>query len=212
MPEMADKNLFMMCKALRNEAFRDLPQGYHIRNCRKDELEIWKAIHFDDPGEARRHHEYMTRFFDRVYAPHGDLFFETCLFVCDANDVPIGTGFIWKTYGEITTLHWLKVVRSHEGRGIGRGLLSVMLGAMTDGDFPVYLHTQPTSCRAIKLYADFGFVLLTDPYIGKRRNDLEESRSFLAKHMGAEEYRKLRMEKAPTNFLGTLEGEVEPEF
>jgi GNAT superfamily N-acetyltransferase len=210
--ERLDKNLFMMCPHLRPEACRDLPDGYYIRNCRRGELEIWKAIHFDDPVEAREHHEYMTGFFERVYAPYGDLFFEKCLFVCGADDVPIGTGFIWRAYGAITTLHWLKVVKAYEGRGIGRALLSVMLSGLTKNEYPVYLHTQPESYRAIKLYSDFGFALLTDPYIGKRKNDLEASIPYLAEHMPNREYEKLKTAKAPGEFLRRLAREDDAQF
>ena len=122
-----DKNLFMICEQLNRDALRELPATYHVRNCRKDELDIWKAMPFDDPMEAKEYRQFMTDFFLAVYAPKGDLFYEKCLFVCDEHDRPIGTAFIWKAYDEFNTVHWLKVLKEHEGKGIGRALLSIIM-------------------------------------------------------------------------------------
>jgi hypothetical protein len=36
--EIPDKNLFMMCKKLNTSAFAELPDGYHVRTCRRNEL------------------------------------------------------------------------------------------------------------------------------------------------------------------------------
>jgi len=209
---LPDRNLFMMCRRLNPDALRGLPAGYHIRHCRKDELERWKAMPFDDPGAANTNHEYMTRWFERVYAPKGELFYRTCLFVCDQHDTPIATGFVWHAYDAFNTIHWLKVLLGYEGRGIGRALLAHMLARLGSRDYPVYLHTQPESYRAIKLYSDFGFSFLTDPVIGTRTNHLEACLPFLSRHMRAADYRRLSTTRAPKEFLETLKTEEEPEF
>lgn len=196
-----DLNIFMMCKSLNPLAVREMPQKFHIRTCRKSELELWKAIHFDDPQTASDYHDFMTNYFDDVYADAGDLFFEKCLFVCDYDDKPIGTCFIWKAYNKFNTVHWFKVLKQYEGNGIGRALLSVVMQDLNHEDFPVYLHTQPSSYRAIKLYADFGFTLLSDPVIGSRQNDIEACLPILEKYMPQEDYMKLQIFEAPKDFL-----------
>ena len=56
-----------------------------------------------------------------------------------------------------------KRVLANEGKGLGRALLTEIL---KNAGLPIYLHTQPTPARAIKLYSDFGFKLTTDPIIG----------------------------------------------
>ena len=91
------------------------------------------------------------------------------MFICDASDKPVASTFIWRSYGKINTIGWFRVLPEYEEHGLGRALLSEIL---KDADYPVYLHTQPTSARAIKLYSDFGFKLLTDPIIGYRKNEL----------------------------------------
>lgn len=191
----------MICRAINKSAIREMPIGFHVRNCRRSELDTWKAIHFDDAITAQKYYEFMTNYFDKVYSYKADLFFKECLFVCDKNDHPIGTCFIWKAYNKINTLHWFKVVKEYEGLGIGRALLSIVLQNLGEEDFPIYLHTQPSSYRAIKLYSDFGFCLLTDPIIGNRYNDLKESLLILEKHMPHKDYTKLQMTTAPKEFL-----------
>ena len=147
----------------------------------------------------------MTDYFIKVYANKGNLFYEKCLFVCDNNDKPIATAFIWKAYDEINTIHWLKVLKEYEGKGIGRALLSIIMKELKEKDYPVYLHTQPSSYRAIKLYSDFGFNLLSDPIIGIRKNDLEECWPILEKQMTNEDFKKIQTINAPKYFLKKLE-------
>jgi len=196
-----DCNLFMMCERLNKSALSELPAGYHIRACRRDELEIWKAIHFDTPSEAAENNAYMTGFFNRVYAPDGDLFFQRCLFVCDSGDRPAGTCTAWRTFGCASTIHWFKVLRSHEGKGLGRALLSESMRRLSAGDYPVFLHTQPSSYRAIKLYSDFGFALLTDPQVGHRSNDLDAALPHLKRLMPESVFSQLCFRKTPLWFL-----------
>ena len=78
------------------------------------------------------------------------------------------------------------------GKGLGRALLGEIL---KDAEYPVYLHTQPTSARAVKLYSDFGFKLITDPIIGQRKNDLTESLPYLQKVLPQSVYAGLQYTK-----------------
>ena len=172
--EIPDKNIFMMCKTLNRAALVKLPKDFSIRNCRKEELKIWMQMPFDKPMEAKEYESFMQEYFDTTYGGNEALFFQKTLFVCDKADVPIGTCLVWKSYNTFNTIQWLKVKKGYEGLGIGRALLSIMLKDLREEDYPIYLHTQPGSYRAIKLYTDFGFSLLSDKVIGNRKNDLEE--------------------------------------
>jgi hypothetical protein len=67
-------------------------------------------------------------------------------------------------------------------------------------DYPVYLHTQPSSFRAIKLYSDFGFSLLSGDHFGIRKNDLAECLPILGEFMPKEFFQNLRIINAPKNF------------
>nr|WP_296464171.1 GNAT family N-acetyltransferase [uncultured Acetatifactor sp.] len=208
-----EKNLFMMCEKVNQNAFSELPLGYKIRLCRKDELSIWKAFPFDSDKEAREYESFMTEYFNKVYAPKGNLFFEKCTFVTEEQtDKPVATCFAWKSYECITTIHWLKTLKKYENKGIGRSLLSVIMSKLEPKDYPIYLHTQPESFLAIKLYSDFGFCLLNNPQVGTRTNDLETSLPYLKDKMTETAYRNLRFTTAPKEFLQAVNKSEFAEF
>lgn len=48
-----DFNIFMMCEKINNDALTDIPKGYHIRTCRKDELDIWYEFPFDNENDKK---------------------------------------------------------------------------------------------------------------------------------------------------------------
>lgn len=199
--EIEEKNLFMMCNSLNKEAVSDIPNGYHIRLCQEDELDIWKAMQFDTDEEAREYHDFMTDYYNQVYLRKGNLFFSRCLFICDQENTPIGTCFLWKAYDAIWTLHWFKVKKEYEGKGIGRALLSYVMASLPEEEYPIYLHTHPESIRALKLYSDFGFKLITDPFIGNRRNHLNECIPILETQMVNTDFKRLQFTPATAHFL-----------
>lgn len=198
---IAEGNLFMMCETLNEAALADIPAGFHIRTCRKDELDIWKAIHFDTEAAAREFKPFMDEYFEKVYAPEADKFWDNCMFICNDADEPVGTCFAWTAYGKVTTIHWYKIRREYEGRGLGRALLSHVMRSLNADEYPVFLHTHPACCRAMKLYADFGFSLITDPEVGYRRNDLEISLPYLEQMLLPDVYQALTFAAAPKTFL-----------
>lgn len=199
-----DKNIFMFCNSVSENAFRSLPEGYILRNCHRNELDIWKRIHFDSEREIKENIDYMHYYYDSVYRPKEDVFYKKVYFVCDKSDKPIATAFIWKANNEFNTIHWFKVTKKYEGKGIGRALMTELFKSLSAEDYPVYLHTQPGSFRAIKLYSDFGFSLITDSIVGLRKNDLNESLDFLKENMGALHFQALRKSAAPKYFLDRL--------
>jgi GNAT superfamily N-acetyltransferase len=197
-------NLFMMCQAPNREAFSELPDGFSFRLCRFDELELWKRLAVDEP-----YVDYVTDYFDKVLAKLDGEFFRRCTFVCDMNDKPVATCFLWSSYGTINTVEWFRTLPEYEGRGIGRALLSKLL---RNTDYPVYLHTQPTSARAIKLYSDFGFKFITNPVVGFRENNLAESLPILKKVMPEVDFAALRTVQAPVAFLEAAKSSEIAEF
>src|SRR5690625_2208064 len=208
MEELPDKDLFMICKSLNKQALSSLPQGYSIKNCRKDEFYIWKAMHFDDSQTAAEYDQFMEDYFKATFADQKELFFDRTLFVCDDENIPIATCLLWKAYNKFNTIQWFKVVKNYEEQGIGRALLSSIMKGLDKSDYPIFLHTHPSSYRAIKLYSDFGFQLLSDPGFGIRSNDLEDSLAYLKKHMPKKYFDNLEITKAPesiVSFLSTIQ-------
>lgn len=186
------KSILMICRELNRAALRPLPPGLHARLCRPDEIEVWKELQAAPrDGSAC---DLLDRYYDQWFAPHEELFLRSCLFICEADDVPIASGFIWKPPSERTLLHWIKVLQAHEGRGIGRALISELMRDLPSSAYPVYLHTQPASFRAVKLYSDFGFDLVAPPTsIDGRRNEVDEALPLLRRLMHEDDFRRLRV-------------------
>jgi ribosomal protein S18 acetylase RimI-like enzyme len=206
--DIPDKNIFMMCEALNSNALSELPASYSVRSCRLDELGVWKTMPFDDMDLAKEYEDFMSDYFATTYGGKEELFFAKTLFVCDSprerlrqrQNSPLATCLIWKAYNEFNTIQWFKVLKKHEGQGIGRALLSIAMQQLEMCDYPIYLHTQPSSFRAIKLYSDFGFSLLSGDKFGIRDNDLDECLPILEEFMPKEYFDKLRIVNAPKEF------------
>lgn len=188
-----DHNIFMMCKNINTNAFSSIPNGFHVRYCRKDELDLWKSFPFDTKELQIEYYDYMTEYFNQVY---NEDFFNHCLFICDRNDQPVATAFVWKSYKKFSTVHWVKVLKDYEGYGLGRALLTEILKPLKKTDYPIYLHTQTTSYRAIKLYTDFGFSILTDNQIGHRKNEYQEALPYLKVLMPKKAFEKITYDKS----------------
>jgi ribosomal protein S18 acetylase RimI-like enzyme len=203
--EIPDKNIFMMCEALNCNALTELPAGYSIRSCRPNELNTWKMMPFDTADLAKEYEGFMSDYFTTTYGGKEELFFAKTLFVCDRQDNPIATCLSWKAYNAFSTIQWFKVLKEYEGQGIGRALLSIVMQKLEMRDYPVYLHTQPSSFRAIKLYSDFGFSLLSGNNFGTRKNDLDECLPILEKFMPKEYFQNLRISPAPKGFADVVD-------
>jgi len=210
--DIAGGNLFMMCERLNTRALSELPQGYHFRTCRREELDIWKTMHFDTPEIVQANIGWMHQYFTDVYAPREEEYWQRCIFVCDADDTPLGTCFVWRAYNRIDTLQWYKVRKPYEGLGLGRALLGHVLQSQWQGEAPIFLHTHPACCRAIKLYTDFGFALLRSGAVGGRENHLQQALPYLQQNMTPEAYAALHFADAPESLLRAAESSAISEF
>ena len=199
--DIPDLNMFMMCDKLNKNALSEIPEGFHIRNIRPEELKIWKEFHFDSENDKKENYEYMSNYFDNVYSANLDDFYNRCLFLCeDETDKPVATCFVWKSYNKINTIHWFKTLKEYEGHGLGRALLSYIMRSLKEEDYPVFLHTQPSSFRAIGLYSDFGFKIITNDSIGYRENNYKECLPILKQFMKKESFERLQFVEAPKIF------------
>ncbi|WP_444685740.1 N-acetyltransferase family protein [Alkalicoccus luteus] len=179
MAQLPEINLFMVCHEPNRKAFTAFPSDVSVRSMRAEDLPAWMAMPFDDPADASAYRPFMEEYVKRVYSSDMERFFRQTTIVEDEKRI-IGVCTRWKAYGKLETVHWLKTVPDWEGKGIGRALMTQLL---EEAKLPVYLHTQPESYRAVGLYADIGFQLLTGERFGTRINHLEESMSYLQANM-----------------------------
>ena len=95
-PDIAGKDLFMVCHSPRKAAYRSLPEGYFFRRCRRDELELWKKFHFDDLETARRMLPYMDGYFQEVYGGEDGGFLTAACLPVQKRTCPWGPAFSGK--------------------------------------------------------------------------------------------------------------------
>jgi GNAT superfamily N-acetyltransferase len=210
--EIPDYNVFMMCDKLNENALTELSNAYYFRNCRPDELEIWKAFPFDSDTVPTEYEGFMNQIIKDSYSENMDVFFQNTLFVCNKEDKPVATCSYWKAYGKINSIHWLKTMKAYEGKGIGRALLSAIMRRFDSTDYPIYIHTQPGSFRAIKLYSDFGFQLLKGGQLGTRTNELEKCLPILKEFMPQKDFQKLIIRDTPNSLIEALKHETTIQF
>lgn len=155
---------------------------------------------FDNCRVAETYQPYMEGYVSRVYGQDLERFFRQTT-VVEQDGRMVGVCTRWKAYGKIETVQWLKVQPEREGTGLGRALMSRLL---EHAEFPVYLHTQPESFRAVGLYADMGFLLLEGEAFGGRVNHVEQSMPYLKEHMTPQAFRRLTTVEAPASFVQVM--------
>ncbi|WP_255037474.1 GNAT family N-acetyltransferase [Lacihabitans soyangensis] len=210
--EIPDYNIFMMCERLNEEALSQLKSEYYFRNCRPNELQIWKAFPFDSETVPTEYEDFMNQIINDSYGSDMKTFFSNTIFVCNKDDKPIATCSHWKAYGKFNSIHWLKTIKEYEGQCLGRAVLSEIMKSFSSDDFPIYLHTQPGSFRAVKLYADFGFKLLKGGQIGHRPNELEKCLPILREFIPKKDFEKLEIVDTPQHFIKLVENETTIQF
>jgi GNAT superfamily N-acetyltransferase len=210
--EIPDYNIFMMCKKLNENALSGLDSDFYFRNCRPDELETWKAFPFDTDIVPSVYEDMMNQFIKDSYSSDLETFFRNTLFVCDQTDKPVATCSHWRAYGKFNSIHWLKTSKPYEGKGLGRAVLSEIMKQFGIEDYPIYIHTQPGSFRAIKLYSDFGFKLLKGGKIGHRENEIEKCLPILKKFMPKSHFDSLETTDTPSDFTKMVENETTIQF
>jgi GNAT superfamily N-acetyltransferase len=210
--EIPDYNLFMMCEHLNERALSALPESYYFRTCNANELHIWKALPFNTETVPAEYQQLMNQFVADTYAGDMQTFLNSTIFVCNGQNKPIATCSYWKAYGKFNTIQWFKTKTQYEGKGIGRALLSKVMKTFAQTDYPIYLHTQPSSFKAVKLYADFGFQLLKGGQIGHRCNELEQSLPILRQFIPLSDFEQITITNTPEHFIKVMENETTVQF
>ena len=137
-----------------------LPKGFSIVPYKKGFEKAWAELEysigdFDSLEDAEN-------YFVATYMQNPALLCNV-LFLLNENESVIGSCIAWQDKRKescVSSLHWLVVDEKYHGMGLGKALCYATMNVFEAQDnFPVYIHTQPWSWKAIFLYLSLGFKL-----------------------------------------------------
>ena len=166
-----------------------LPEGYKILSYQDGFENAWAELEyaiqdFDSLEEARQ-------YFVETYLQDRDQL-DKILFAVAPDGSIVGTCIAWQDLRQgawVSSLHWLVVDEKHQGLGLGRALCHAVMNIYkAQGNFPVYIHTQPWSWKAIFLYISLGFKLQKSDAFSHYVNQHEQAMATLKNVVTPEQY------------------------
>lgn len=192
------KSIIMRCGHVDHSAFRPLPEQLRIKCYEPADLEQWIDIQASAGAFAGETREQIGAYFSKKFGAYEEELKRRCMFLVEkASGAYIGACMAWSGCRErrtIPVLHWLAVKDSFAGSGYARLLIGETMRFFekeAPGQ-PVYLHTQPSAYRAIKLYYDFGFRITERDTYGDATNECAQALEVLKTCMKAECFEKIR--------------------
>ena len=170
----------------------ELPDGFSIISYQRGYENEWAKLeyaigYFDSLEEAEK-------YFVETYLQNSELF-RNILFLLNREHEIVGSCIAWQDMqGEnsASSLHWLVVQEQYQGIGLGRALGTAVMNIYAErGAFPVYIHTQPWSWKAVLLYLSLGFRLQKTDTFSHYENEYEKAMDELRKIVSEKQYELL---------------------
>ena len=135
-----------------------LPEGYQFRPFRDGDMSTWIAI--QDAAGTYELGPITEALFHEFHRGRADLLPGRCWFVVDPGGNDVGSITAWwrrriESRGHI---QWVAVLPEHQGRGIGKAMMTRALHRLAEEYESASLTTDTGRIPAIKVYLDFGFV------------------------------------------------------
>ena len=167
------------------------------------ELPVEFELHHYSPGVERQWAELeyeigdfpsvadAQKYFVEKYLNHPELLEQRGVFVSHRErKCLVGACIAWLDYQgtkPVSSLHWLVTKEQYQNRGIASAMLAAALNIYAeDNGFPVYLHTQPWSYKAIQLYCRYGFHLLKHETFAEFQNQYEQALPILEQYISTD--------------------------
>ena len=131
-----------------------VPEGFAIRNYRRDEGYIWTRIQKAAEPYINIDDGLFMREFKRDLLAMEDRSF----YLTTDTGEEIGTITAWWRDNEWGQIHWVAVHPNYQGRGLSKPMMSVALARLKQSHKRCFLGTSTGRIPAIKLYLDFGFI------------------------------------------------------
>ncbi len=187
----------MRCDNVNSKAFRKPLEGFSIVQYNDNMKSVWISIQKEAGQFENYSDEDIVDYFEKTFLIDNGNIEERCFFLKDeAKDKYVGTCCAWfSNKGDkiVPVLHWLAVIPLYRNHGYARMLITQVMQYFTlnNEKEAVYLHTQPESFKAIKLYNDFGFNISKNDTYGNAVNEYEDSIVILKNIMDNESYLRL---------------------
>lgn len=168
--ELTWRRLHMVCdsdgvKQIASD-IRKLPQPYRMRmfsdkHWQADRM-AWAELE-TAVGEFKQVTDAVARF-DNEFLPHKAVLSERMVFLCHGDRV-VATATGWDRAilasgaAATGTLHWVAVHPHHQGHGLAKIVAAQAIKQLRNQGWTenIYLSTQTTSARAVKMYLEMGF-------------------------------------------------------
>jgi len=166
-----------------------LPKGFSIVPYKRGYEKAWAELEysigdFDSLEDAEN-------FFITTYLQNQELL-SNILFLVNEDKSVVGSCIAWQDKRKddfVSSLHWLVVDERYHNLGLGKALCYAVMNLFEkQGNFPVYIHTQPWSWKAIFLYLSLGFKLQQTDTFSHYVNEYWEAIAELKKIVTVEQF------------------------
>lgn len=188
------RNVIMRCDHINKSAYRELDDAFCMERYQYGMEAVWSEVQKLAGEFSEESNEEVMAYFRGRFDK--EKLKKRCIFIKDVKTQKyIGTCIAWEErYDDMTipVLHWLAVSDEYSGKGVARILITIIMKIFDEaGVYPVYLHTQPWSYKAVKLYNDFGFNICKIDSFGETENEYELAMPILKQIMNNNVYNKL---------------------
>lgn len=186
-------NVIMKCARWEKTAVQ-VKDGYSIRSYQPGDEAAWARLEHGI-GDFDSYEEALS-YFTRTYLQGDPRELDRIFFVLEpASGRICGSAAAWRDLREgrpISSLHWLIVDPPCQGNGLGKALVQTVMNRYLEaGELPVYLHTQPWSFRAIRLYSGQGFRMQKTDAFSHYENQYSQAMKTLRGLLPQEAYQTL---------------------
>lgn len=171
-----------------------LRNNYEFRMYQKGDARKWAQLEYEI-GDFNSVNEAEQYFLSTYCSENALDITERCVFAVNEKDEIVGSCIAWKDLkGDlfVASLHWLIVSPQYQGMGIGKALCQKIMQIFnTKDEFPVYIHTQPWSYKAIILYIRQGFKIQKTDSFSQYENQFNFAMNTLKNVLSEKQYEEL---------------------
>lgn len=155
------KNIFirMRCEDLGGCPVYSVPSPYGIRFYEPGDETAWVNIHL----AADKYNRITPGLHRREFGTDARVLARRQAYLISPEGRPIGTSTAWAYDNGTGQIHWIAIEPDHQGRGLGKPLLSVTCLRLQElGHTTAELGTSSARIPAVNMYLRFGFKPVAD--------------------------------------------------